>query len=310
MTTFIQDIKALATKIKSGQYPRTAIDVDQFFDEHGNPLRETRIQVRDQDRDIDRIARAVDKMEASGDTSKLEDLTLVKYDDFCSEVELLNGSHTAEMIYLLKQRGNVEVPQTKGCVVDFEKDLGGKHSNALALGNALNEIEVEKGDIQDNDIKKHLFQILDEKIQDGLEAKLTDAEKDEFIQLYPRISRATIGQWISYRGDVGGRRDPLITYTAGELQTQKTALGNLSQYKDYVILEPRTLSGALETGVEQAFRRMREENKRKCLVILYCKTRGMQDSWENGQEEKIQDEYLSLSEYYDVTIEYQMLRYA
>ncbi len=300
------NILTLAQQIKSGEYPREDVDVEQFFDDEGNPLRGTRIQVRDQDRDIDRIDRAVDKMVASGDTSKLEDLTLVKFPFDIKN--LLNGSHTAEMILKLKQRG-VKLPQTKGCVVDFQKDLGGKYSNALALGNKLNEIEVEKGDIQDNDIKKHLFQILDEKIQDGLEAKLTDAEKDEFIKLYPRISKATIGQWISYRDDVGGRRDPLITYTAGALQTQKTALENLTQYKDYVVLEPRTLSAALETGVEQAFRRMKEFNKRKCLVVLYCKTRAMQDSWENGQEETIQDEYVSLSEYYNVTIEYQMLRY-
>tara|TARA_B100001250_G_scaffold41210_1_gene32620 strand:+ start:919 stop:1833 length:915 start_codon:yes stop_codon:yes gene_type:complete len=301
------NIQNIARRIRSGEYPRVDVDVDLFFDEHGNPLRDTRIQVRDQDRDIDRIDRAVDKMEASGDVSKLEDLTLISF-PFADE-KLLNGSHTAEMRYLLRQRGKIDVESAKGCIVDFERDLGGKLSNALALGNALNEIEVEKGDVQDNDIRKHLFQILDEKLEDGLEPKLTDLEKDEFIKLYPRISRATIGQWISYREDVGGRRDPLITYTAGELQTQKIALENLTQYKDYVILEPRTLSAALETGVEQAFRRMREFEKRKCLVVLYCKTRAMQDSWENGQEEKIQDEYLSLSEYWGATIEYQMLRY-
>ena len=300
------NIQNLARRIRSGEYPRVEVDVDHFFDEHGNPLRDTRVQVRDHDRDIDRIDRAVDKMEASGDTSKIEDLTLIRFP--LDQVKLLNGSHTAEMTYILKQRG-IDVKPSKGCVVDFERDLGGKLSNALALGNALNEIEVEKGDVQDNDIRKHLFQILDEKIEDGLEPRVTATEKEEFIGLYPRISRATIGQWISYREDVGGRREPLITYTAGELQTQKTALENLTQYKDYVVLEPRTLSAALETGVEQAFRRMQEFNKRKCLVVLYCKTRAMQDSWENGQEERIQDEYVSLSEYYDVTIEYQMLRY-
>ena len=300
------NIQNLARRIRSGEYPRVEVDVDHFFDEYGNPLRDTRVQVRDHDRDIDRIDRAVDKMQASGDTSKIEDLTLIRFP--LDQIKLLNGSHTAEMTYILKQRG-IDVKPSKGCIVDFERDLGGKLSNALALGNALNEIEVEKGDVQDNDIRKHLFQILDEKIEDGLEPRLTDAEKDEFIRLYPRISRATIGQWISYREDVGGRREPLITYSAGELQIQKTALENLTQYKDYVVLEPRTLSAALETGVEQAFRRMQEFNKRKCLVVLYCKTRAMQDAWENGQEERIQDEYVSLSEYYDVTIEYQMLRY-
>ena len=95
------NILTLAQQIKSGEYPREDVNIEQFFDEDGNPLRETRIQVRDQDRDIDRIARAVDKMVASGDTSKLEDLTLIKFPFDIKN--LLNGSHTAEMILKLKQ---------------------------------------------------------------------------------------------------------------------------------------------------------------------------------------------------------------
>ena len=72
-------ITRLAQQIKSGQYPREEVDIEQFFNEDGSPIRENRIQVRDIDRDIDRIDRAVNKMKVSGDYSKLEDLTLVKY---------------------------------------------------------------------------------------------------------------------------------------------------------------------------------------------------------------------------------------
>ena len=302
------NILTLAQKIKSGEYPREDVNIEQFFDEDGNPLRETRIQVRDHDRDIDRIDRAVDKMVASGDTSKLEDLTLVKFP--CDIENLLNGSHTAEMILKLKQRG-VKVPQTKGCFVDFNNDLGGKYSNALALGNKLNEIEVEKGDIGDNDIKNHLFTWMDERVIDGLDPKPSEDELKEFMLLYNnRLSRATIGQWISNRDDIGGRRSPRFTYTKGELQSHKRTFENMQRFRDYVVLDPRNLRGALETGVAQAFRQMKTLKKKKCLVILFCDSATQTEQWEDCMEEKIKVEYHELSVYWDVTIEYEMLRYA
>ncbi len=302
------NILTLAQQIKSGEYPREDVDVEQFFDEEGNPLRGTRIQVRDHDRDIDRIDRAVDKMVASGDTSKLEDLTLVKFPFDIKN--LLNGSHTAEMILKLKQRG-VKLPQTKGCVVDFQKDLGGKYSNALALGNKLNEIEVEKGDIGDNDIKNHLFTWIGERVTDGLDPKPPEDEIKQFMELYNnRISRATIGQWISNRDDIGGRRSPRYNYSKGEQQSVKRTFESMLKYRDYVVLDPRNLRGALETGVAQAFRQMKTQKKKKCLVILFCDSATQTEQWEDCMEEKIKVEYHELSVYWDVTIEYEMLRYA
>tara|TARA_B100000427_G_C15471460_1_gene578762 strand:+ start:54 stop:980 length:927 start_codon:yes stop_codon:yes gene_type:complete len=305
------DIKALATKIRSGQYPKVPVDVDDFFDENGYPLRDKRIQVRNQDRDIDRITRAVDKMESSGDTSKLEDLTLIKFpgDSAIMEViednlKILNGSHTVEMEYLLKQKGFNIKPM--GNIVDFVKDLGGKWSNAYALGNILNEIEVEKVDIQDNDIKKHLYQLIDETNN----KKLSDSEIEEFMSLYPRVSRATIGQWISYHDDVGTRKSPHISYSRGELEQHQIILSNLRKYRDYVVLEPRNLKGALETGVAQAFRQMQKQDRKKCLIILYCESIAQANQWRDTDiEDKIKTTYSNLSSYFNITIEYEMLSY-
>tara|TARA_B100000427_G_scaffold291970_1_gene269075 strand:+ start:651 stop:1553 length:903 start_codon:yes stop_codon:yes gene_type:complete len=298
------NIIQLAQQIKSGEYPRQEIDVEQFFNEDGSPIRENRIQVRDVDRDIDRIDRAVNKMKVSGDYSKLEDLTLVKYPNDLLKIN--NGNHTAEMIYLLKQE-DIDLPPIKGCVVDFVKDLGGKLSNALALGNELNKIEVEKVDVHHNDIRNHLYQLMDEQE----DYKLSKEQIKEFNRQYPHISERTIIQWISNHKEVGGRRQPLISYTQGELKSIKSTFEKMQKYSDYVVLEPRNLRGAFETGIAQAFRQMKNQTKTKCLVPLFCETVAQANKWEKSNiEEKIKLEYEELSGYYEVTIEYEMLRYA
>ncbi len=298
------NIIQLAQQIKSGQYPREEVDIEQFFNEDGSPIRENRIQVRDIDRDIDRIDRAVNKMKVSGDYSKLEDLTLVKYPNDILKIN--NGNHTAEMIYLLKQQG-VDLPPTKGFIVDFEKDLEGKLSNVLSLGNELNKIEVEKVDVHHNDIRNHLYQLMDEQE----DYKLSEDQIKVFNRQYPHISSRTISQWISNHKEVGGRREPLVSYTLGELQTIKSTFEKMQKYSDYVILEPRNLRGAMETGIAQAFRQMKTQGKTKCLVILFCETVAQANKWEKSNiEEKIKLEYEELSGYYEVTIEYEMLCYA
>ena len=298
------NIIQLAQQIKSGEYPRQEIDVEQFFNEDGSPIRENRIQVRDVDRDIDRIDRAVNKMKVSGDYSKLEDLTLVKYPNDLLKIN--NGNHTAEMIYLLKQQ-NIDLPPITGCIVDFNNDLGGKLSNALALGNELNKIEVEKVDVHHNDIRNHLYQLMDEQE----DYKLSEDQIKVFMRQYPQVSKRTIGQWVSNHNEVGGRREPLISYTTGELQTFKSTFEKMQKYRDYVVLEPRNLRGALETGIAQAFRQMKTQGKTKCLVILFCESVSQAVKWEESNvEEKIKLEYEELSGYYEVTIEYEMLCYA
>ena len=76
-------ITTLAQQIKSGKYPTEKVQLAQFFKPTVTgemiPDRESRIQVRDRDRDIDRINRAVNKMKVSGNTSGLEPLTGIKF---------------------------------------------------------------------------------------------------------------------------------------------------------------------------------------------------------------------------------------
>ncbi len=299
-------IAKIAQDIRSGVYPTTKVELDQFFNQtplgEWYPDRDTRIQVREVDRDHDRIMRGVAKMQKSGDKSNLESLTCVRFPT--GQLKIDNGNHSAEMAI------NLDETEMDACIVDFDTDLGGKMSNCLRLGNLLNKQEVEKVDVHDNDIKKELYQHIEERQEEGLDPVPDEAYLQDLSDTYPHVSRATIGQWVSHHNTAGKRRTPLRTYTKGELANQKILFENIKSYEDYSVLEPRNLRGAEEdTGIAQAFKSMKNDGKRKCLVIIYCASVGEVESWENTSEEKVKAEYEALSSYFDVTIEYTMLRY-
>ena len=55
---------------------------------------------------------------------------------------------------------------------------------------------------------------------------------------------------------------------------------------------------------------MKNEGKKKCLIILYCSTRAQQDQWVNTDiESRIKKELYELNQYWGCKIEYEMLRY-
>ena len=299
-------IEKLAKNIKSGKFPLEKIKLLPFFQRTVTgeyiPIRERRIQVREQDRDIDRITRAVNKIENSGDKSGLEPLTTVIYSD--SSEKILNGNHTSEIEVLLGEE------EAEAYRVDFEKDLDSKESNCIILGNLLNKLEVEKVDVHENDIKRELYQIMDERSNEGLDPIPPDEIKQEIVDRYPHINLRTIGQWISNREDVGGRRKPLISYTKGELTQNMNAFSSLDRYKDYAICTPRTLVAWFDTGVGAAFDEAAQQDKNKALIVLYCNTIAMVNTWEEGTILKnMKEKFEKYKKKYNLTIEVEMLRY-
>ena len=299
-------IEKLAEQIRSGKYPKEKIKLTPFFHrtvtgEH-IPVRELRIQVRDQDRDLDFINRTVNKIENNGDKSGLEPLTTVVYDD--SLEKILNGNHTSEIEILLGEE------ESEAYRVDFHKDLDSKESNCIILGNLLNKVEVEKVDVHENDIKRELYQIMDERAQQGLDPIPPDKIKQEIADRYPQITTKTIGAWVSHHQDFGGRKKPLITYTKGELTQSMDALASLDRYKDYAICAPRTLKAWFDTGVGAAFDEMALHDKKKSLIVLYCNTTAMANTWEEGTiQNNIKTKLDLYKKVYGRTIEVEMLRY-
>lgn len=293
----------LAKDIETGKRPSSNVNLIQFFTQLSNgeyvPNPETRVQVRNRDRDTDFIDRIVTKVEQTGDRSKLSTLTTVYFPE-TEQLKLLNGNHTAEIELRL---GIHDAPAV---TVDFEKDLNGKESLLRRLGNLLNKEEVERNSTSRDDVKAELYDIMNERIAEGKDAKPSDDEIDELIALYPFVDRRAIGQWISYH-EVGGTRRPLKTYSKQELKEQREFYKRQRKYsKDYVVLEPRTTERR-DLGVAQAFIQCKKENKTKVLIPFYCESFAQSERLENGEDVKIAKFYKELGEYYGLTMEVDFL---
>ena len=290
----------LAKDIETGKLPSSNVNLIQFFTQLSNgeyvPNPETRVQVRNRDRDTDFIDRIVTKVEKTGDRSKLSTLTTV-YFPKTEQLKLLNGNHTAEIELRLG------IPDAPAVTIDFEKDLNGKESLLRRLGNLLNKEEVERNSTSRDDVKAELYDIMNERIAEGKDAKPSDDEIDELIELYPFVDRRSIGQWISYH-EVGGTRRPLKTYSKQELKELRAFYEKQRKYsKDYVVLEPRTLGAWVHTGIAEAFRQCMAENKRKVLIPFYCGSNAEYNQLEGGLDLKIIEHYEQLGDFWKLTME-------
>ena len=150
------NVTKLANDIESGNRPSKDIDITQFFTKLSNgeyvPDMSKRIQVRNRDRDVDFVERTVNKINKTGDRSKLSTLTTVFFPK-SNTVKLLNGNHTVEIELLL---GMQKAPANS---INFDTELGGKMSLARRLGNLLNREEVERNSTSADDVKGELYEV-------------------------------------------------------------------------------------------------------------------------------------------------------
>ena len=194
--------------------------------------------------------------------------------------------------------------------VNFETQLESKEINIYRLGNLLNVQEVEKVPCSQIDIRRELMVLMDEREKNGLDPVPTEEEIEGFLKAYSHITRATIGQWISHHKDVGSRRAPMKSYTDVELKNQRQAFRDSLDYQDYAVCEARTLNAWSDTGVSAIFSNMLDENKRKALVIFYCSTVAQVEQLTNTDiRQRIEDRYKELSNYYNIEIKCNFLRY-
>ena len=291
----------VAEKIKSGQWATEQVKIAQFFTATVTgeliPDPETRIQVREIIRDLDRVNSIYNKVCKTKDLSKLEPLTIIRYPDGSEKIG--NGNHTVEVEAML------ELEEVKAYIVDYVKDLGGKHSSALRLGNLLNQHDVDRESVSIADIKNEFNQLIED---NG--GKLSKDQKEEFARSYPQISTHTLGQWESYHEDVGSRQKPVLTYTPQQLSDLVRGLEAWPEYAGYAICEARTLRAWSDTGISAAFNAMADKGVRKALIPLYCDSVAMVEKWKNGKiQETITQRYAKLSKFHNVTLEFKMMRY-
>ena len=168
------------------------------------------------------------------------------------------------------------------------------------------EVVVPKELLNNTRLREELTKAFEEA---GLDPKPTEDEIQEFLDIYPSVSRRTIGQWIS-NTDAGGRKKPRIEYTDSELASATKLYTSSQKYADYVICNPQTVAHWNDTGTATPMTLMATEGKTKALVVFYCSTIEQVELWKSGKlEKKIKAHYTKLNNYYEVTIEYDMLRY-
>ena len=301
------NIVGLANKIKSGELETSPIELDLFFemdcDGVWQPDLDTRIQVRSFYRDTNFIGRQVQHYTNTGDSSNLDPLTVVVMPD--GTYKLVNGAHTSEIAIKI---GKTYLPAH---ILSWEDDLGGKMVNAKRLGNLLNYHPKEKQHITTEDVRNEFLELMADRKAEGLDAIPPEEEIQEFLTVYPFISRNTVGQWISHSPE-GGRQQPIRIYEDSEKEDIVKAISALSKYEDYVVLPVMELNHALDSNMASAFKMMAEKKKKKCYIPMYCSNMATVKKWEHPDQKfkkKIDGTYETNSEYWGCIIEYEVLKW-
>ena len=303
------DIAGLANKIKSGEYPTQPVDLDQFFktDLNGELIvdEDTRIQVRDRYINDEFVERIVQKIKNTGDESQLDNLTLILMPD--DSLKIVDAAHTASI------RLKLGHTCCDAHIVSFEKDLGGSLANAHLLGNVLNLPNKEKQVATTEDIRNAVYQVMAEKHEQGLDTQLTDEEYNYLITLFPGYNRRNFAQWASHSPH-GSRQKPPRLWTPNQLKNIKQTYEYEDEYDGFVIMNPMEVGHARSSILSSAMVKMAEQNKKKCLIILYCNSKAQVDDWvdKDGNptqtQKNILETYRKVSQHFNCTIEYKMLK--
>jgi len=306
--------KHIADMIRAGLWPnKTSANVTDFFIDIGNGNyhngdyiidRETRIQVREQDVDRDRIKRAINKILATGDASGLNKITFIYYEKL-GILKIINGNHTIEIML------GSNILKAEDCnVVSFENDLDGKESNLRRLGNLLNEQTVETVPASNEDVRNELWVIMDENKEEGNELEPTSEQKQEFLDAYPFIDEYQFAQFVARHPDTKAYTKCDKTYTKNELKVIRESYRQQLKYQDYAVLSPAIIDTWFQVPIAEMFRQTRDEGKKKALAIFYCDTIIQRDKLIKGDIiKKMNIEYSTLSEHWGITIKYEFLAY-
>ena len=316
-------LSKIADLIKADEWEETIdIEILDFYttDDNGEhtPDPSTRFQVRNFLLNSDFVNEKVEYVRSTGDESQIDTPTVVRMPD--GTYKLDDGSHTID---IKRKRGDV---YSKAYVVDYEKHLGGKDSNAFGLGNLLNLKIKEKQTAENDDIKTHFLQILAEKRESDLPTAVSEwdpNELNEFLKLYSTkgISVGTLAQWQS-RTPEGGRHLLPHQYTEKQLRNFQTTLSQLSDNKDYFVTLPRELNHASDSILGTSildlgrFNLENKSQKKKILVLLYCRDNadvkrvtGADGKGESKWKKNLEANYKLASETTGLTIKFQIINW-
>lgn len=223
------------------------------------------LQVRDTDKSRAFIQEIVDIISESEDDSHLDDIVIIRYPD--GTFKVIGGTHSAEI------RLRTGKLKSNAYVVDFEKDLGGRESNAVDLGNMLNNPEKRQRYVTQEDVKNIYDTHVYENIQAGMEdPQPTQEWLDNLQARYPFVSKRSMGQWKSSNPVFGGRRKAAKSYGPALLETIHETYCSNFKWQNHYILAPRGLRSWDQTTVSTCMNLYVRKNIKDFLVIFYPET--------------------------------------
>ena len=322
MPSTLDLISKFKKKHRSGKLKSKTVELASYFKHtfdgspYANP--KSRWQVRTFDVNLDFIEKITNKVKAKygeniksvDDVPEFDNLVVIENlgNDYYDVDPLGGGNHTAAIQY------NVGLKKSRADVIDFQEDCGGKLEVLNRICNYLNKSDKERQGLSNDDIKREFYSLMSIREERGEDPKPTQEEIQEFLKEYPQITAKTIGQWKSNHPTIGGRKQPLVSYSAQQLKDLHNLFqNNMEKYKNYVVLAPRQINAYDVTGVAEMVKSLtKEENegKDKVLMLLYCKTQTQADDWQSGSTKKeVQDYFSKVSQRFSVTLEFEMLAY-
>ena len=256
-------------------------------------------------------------MKGANDFSQLEPLITIDFPTghpVTKEVGTLlgNGNHSAQIAI---DCGITEMKQYNFC---FDADFNKKYSDLLAFLNEMNKIFVEKRGVQQGDIAKQAYQIMNENIAEGEEHNLTPAQYDALKAQFPEVDKRLVGLWESHHPTHGSRATSNVkSYNKKMLDNIRASYEADEENEGFVVLQPRTLKAWDHTGIAEVFKQTKvhfekDDPNKKVLLTFYCNGIEQRDSLiknDYALKKRILQEFKEYGEYYNIEIKVKFLKH-
>ena len=251
-----------------------------------------RIQVRVYEIDYAFIRMKINYIKKTGDESGLKKPVLLYFQE--SYVHpATDRVYESDSYYLLDDNHGVlikagsDIFEYDSNVINFKIHLDSKWSSVFAVANGLNYSPYQTIGVDDKDIQLEWEELIEERYRDGKDPKPTIDDRNDFMNRYPHLTGATLGDWFSHHQEYGGRsKTGVKSYTKTALAAVQATYRVMQAYEDYAVIHPCTYSTIEGTVVGTIVREGIKKGSKKILIPLYAKNITQADVLENTTGEK------------------------
>jgi len=305
VSTTTDPMVEISNAIKSGTWSNIEKDVDllQFVvkptpDTYNINVNKS-LQVRLSTLNLEFIDRQVKKVQNTGNKTGLKMPVLVY---FAKEVEYEETVFPSDSFALLDRnhgviiRVNCDIFTSDCYVINFDDDLDSKLSNIRTLGNLLNLVFEESQSTSIDNIRTEYHQLMDERVDNGLEASPSSEENALFISRYQFINSASLANFVGGH-ETGKRRKPVWVPTEVDKMNARTNI--TKRYPDWLVMGARTCgSWNGEASGAATWESLNKIND-KVIFIFYAKTVAQT---EKTYQDKIEKKFEGWAERYGLEV--------